>query len=103
MFRYLRGNQMRKFEMVAVAAMSVILAAAGSSTSAATGTWGNETVTYSYDALGRLTGSTIAGGPNNSRQTGTCFDRAGNRMRYDVATSAPSTCPTPSPTPTPTP
>jgi YD repeat-containing protein len=62
---------------------------------------GNETVTYSYDALGRLTGSTTAGGPNNSRTTGTCFDHAGNRMRYDVATSAPSTCPTPTPTPTP--
>jgi YD repeat-containing protein len=60
----------------------------------------SETKTYTYDALGRLTGSTIVGGPNNSRQIGTCFDRAGNRMRYDVATSAPSACPTPTPTPT---
>jgi YD repeat-containing protein len=64
---------------------------------------GNETVTYAYDALGRLSGSTISGGPNNTRTTGSCFDGAGNRMRYDVATSAPSTCPTPSPTPTPAP
>jgi YD repeat-containing protein len=61
----------------------------------------SETRTYSYDALGRLVASTIAGGPNDTRQIGTCFDRAGNRMRYDVATSAPAACPTPTPTPTP--
>ena len=60
-----------------------------------------ETTTYSYDALGRLTGSATAGGPNNTRQTGTCFDRAGNRTRYDVSTSAPSPCPTPTYTPPP--
>src|ERR1700754_4325403 len=53
-----------------------------------------ETTTYSYDGLGRLKGSTIAGGSNNGRVTGTCFDAAGNRTRYDVATSAPATCPT---------
>jgi len=62
-----------------------------------------ETTTYSYDALGRLTGSSISGGPNNTRTTGTCFDAAGNRTRYDIATSAPSACPTPTPTPTPSP
>lgn len=61
----------------------------------------SETRTYSYDALGRLTASTIAGGPNNTRQIGTCFDRAGNRLRYDVATGAPAACPTPTATPTP--
>jgi YD repeat-containing protein len=59
----------------------------------------SETKTYSYDALGRLTASTVAGGPSSGRQIGTCFDRAGNRLRYDVATSAPATCPTPTPTP----
>lgn len=61
---------------------------------------GQETTTYSYDALGRLTGSSISGGPNNTRTTGTCFDAAGNRTRYDVATSTPGACPTPTPTPT---
>ncbi|HEX4693128.1 hypothetical protein [Sphingomonas sp.] len=60
-----------------------------------------ETTSYTYDALGRLTGSTISGGPNDTRKTGTCFDAAGNRTRYDVATSAPAACPTPTPTPTP--
>ena len=58
-----------------------------------------ETTNYSYDGLGRLKGSTITGGTNNGRATGTCFDAAGNRMRYDVATSAPVACPTPTPTP----
>lgn len=61
----------------------------------------SETKTYSYDALGRLTGSTIVGGPNNTRQIATCFDRAGNRLRYDVATGAPAACPTPAATPAP--
>jgi hypothetical protein len=58
---------------------------------------GNETVNYTYDELGRLTGSTTTSGPNNNRVTGTCFDRAGNRSRYDVATSTPTPCPTPTP------
>lgn len=59
-----------------------------------------ETTTYSYDGLGRLKSSAIAGGSNSGRTTGTCFDAAGNRTRYDVATSAPAACPTPTPTPT---
>jgi len=59
-----------------------------------------ETTTYSYDGLGRLSGSNISGGTNSGRKTGTCFDAAGNRTRYDVATSTPSSCPTPTPTPT---
>jgi len=62
-----------------------------------------ETTTYSYDGLGRLKGSTIAGGTNSGRATGTCFDAAGNRTRYDVATGTPAACPTPTPTPTPSP
>jgi YD repeat-containing protein len=48
-----------------------------------------ETTAYSYDGLGRLQASTIAGGTNSSRKTGTCFDAAGNRMRYDAAISTP--------------
>jgi YD repeat-containing protein len=58
---------------------------------------GNETVNYSYDELGRLTGSNTTGGPNDTRTTGTCFDAAGNRVRYDVANAAPAACPTPPP------
>ncbi|MGH6615198.1 hypothetical protein [Sphingomonas sp.] len=67
----------------------------------AAGALAQETTTYSYDDLGRLTGSVLSGGPNANRQTGTCFDPAGNRVRYAVTTSAPAVCPTPTPTPTP--
>lgn len=59
-----------------------------------------EATSYSYDALGRLKSTSIAGGANSSRQTQACFDAAGNRMRYDVATTAPVACPSPTPTPT---
>ena len=65
--------------------------------------FGQETTTFSYDAQGRLTGTATTGGPNNARQTGTCFDRAGNRTRYDLSTSPPAPCPTPTPTYTPPP
>jgi len=62
----------------------------------------SETTTYSYDALGRLVTTARSGGPNNGVIMGTCFDSAGNRVRYDVTTSTPAACPTPAPTPTPT-
>lgn len=44
-----------------------------------------ETVTYSYDALGRLVASSASGGPNNGMNTGIAFDAAGNRTTYTVA------------------
>jgi YD repeat-containing protein len=77
-------------------AVAILMATLLAATTAAP-TLGNETITYSYDALGRLTGSNTTGGPNNTRTTGTCFDRGGNRARYDVATSTPTPCPTPTP------
>lgn len=46
-----------------------------------------ETITYSYDALGRLTGSVTSGGPNSGVSTGTSFDPAGNRSSYSVTGS----------------
>lgn len=61
-----------------------------------------ETVTYSYDELGRLKVSSISGGSNNGTSTAICYDRAGNRQKYVSAVAAPASCtPTPSPTPTP--
>lgn len=62
-----------------------------------------ETTTYQYDALGRLTGSSISGGPNSSIATVTCFDPAGNRTQYFTGTSGAPACGTPTPTPGPTP
>ena len=47
-----------------------------------------ETVTYSYDSLGRLTGSVTSGGPNSGISTGTSFDPAGNRSSYSVTGSS---------------
>lgn len=79
------------------------LLAIASTVAIATVAVAQETTTYSYDALGRLTGSSVSGGPNDTRRTGTCFDFAGNRTRYDVTNSAPGVCPTPTPTPTATP
>jgi len=64
---------------------------------------GSETTTYSYDTLGRLVTTTRSGGPSSGITMNSCFDRAGNRMRQDVATSTPAVCPTPTPTPTPSP
>lgn len=64
---------------------------------------GSEMTTYTYDTLGRLVTATRSGGPSSGVTMNSCFDRAGNRMRQDVATSTPVACPTPTPTPTPSP
>ncbi len=48
-----------------------------------------ETITYTYDSLGRLVTSSVSGGPNNGTQTGTTFDPADNRATYAV-TNAPA-------------
>jgi YD repeat-containing protein len=62
---------------------------------------GAETTTYSYDALGRLVATTRSGGPSSGVNMASCFDRAGNRLRYDTQTTAPAACPVPTATPTP--
>lgn len=67
----------------------------------------DEFITYSYDALGRLTGTHSSGTVNNNYRASYCYDAAGNRtlVRTDLAGGAVS-CPstgTPTPTPTPTP
>lgn len=45
----------------------------------------SETTVYTYDALGRLVTTTVAGGPAGGTQTGTTFDPAGNRSTYTVS------------------
>jgi len=69
-----------------------------------------ETVTYSYDALGRLRTSSVSGGPNNGTNTAICYDPASNRERYVATVAGAAVCTTstyppsaPVPTPTPTP
>jgi YD repeat-containing protein len=46
-----------------------------------------ETVTYSYDAQGRLVQSVISGTVNNGQSSTTSFDTANNRTNYTVSLS----------------
>lgn len=46
-----------------------------------------ETVTYSYDAQGRLVQSVISGTVNNGQSSSTAFDAANNRTNYTVSLS----------------
>ncbi len=50
--------------------------------------FGAETVSYQYDALGRLVASSTSGGPDSGVATGTSFDPAGNRSQYTVTGAA---------------
>lgn len=56
-----------------------------------------ETVTYTYDALGRLVGVSTSGGPNNGQAVGTSYDPAGNRSNYSVSTGGAPPPPPPPP------
>lgn len=51
-------------------------------------TAGADTTTYVYDALGRLSTTTISGGPANGSQTATNYDPADNRSSHSVAVVA---------------
>lgn len=63
---------------IAVAAFSV--SAIGLSTSVSA----TETVSYTYDALGRLTGSSASTGPTSGTAAAIQYDPAGNRLNYSV-------------------
>jgi hypothetical protein len=47
--------------------------------------WANETVTYTYDALGRLTQVSHAGTVNNGLQASYIYDAADNRTNVTVS------------------
>jgi YD repeat-containing protein len=53
-----------------------------------------ETVTYSYDAQGRLRASSVSGGPDNGTTTAICYDAASNRERYVTAVAGAAACTT---------
>ena len=63
----------------------------------------SDTTTFTYDALGRLVKSSISGGSSNGWKTQNCFDQAGNRTRYDLASETLSSCSAPAPSPSPSP
>ena len=56
----------------------------------------SETVTYSYDAQGRLVQSVISGTVNNGQTSSTTFDAANNRTNYAVSLSGGTPPPPPS-------
>lgn len=66
-----------------------------------------ETVTYTYDALGRLVVVRASGSVNANTVRSLCYDAADNRTEYRASTVGASTScsgvPTPTPTPTPSP
>jgi hypothetical protein len=49
-----------------------------------------ETVTYTYDALGRLVLSSTTGGPLNGKTSSTEYDEAGNRKGHATGTAIPA-------------
>jgi hypothetical protein len=53
-----------------------------------------EVTAYEYDSLGRLVRTSNTGGPNSGTATGTCFDKAGNRVQYVVSASGLPACAT---------
>jgi YD repeat-containing protein len=58
-----------------------------------------ETVTYSYDAQGRLVQSVISGTVNNGQSSTTSFDAANNRTNYSVSVNGGTPPPPPPPPP----
>lgn len=64
-----------------------------------------ETITYTYDSLGRVIAAQSSGTVNNGRAASYCYDAAGNRIaaKADANGALVNCSPTPSPTPTPTP
>ena len=61
----------------------------------------SETVTYTYDALGRLTATSSSGTVNNGVATSVGYDPAGNRSAYTVTGAGGGTPPPPPPPPPP--
>ena len=59
-----------------------------------------ETVTYQYDALGRLTKKSSAGTVNTNKLVTVCYDAAGNRKIYKVAANGATVSCTAPPPPT---
>jgi YD repeat-containing protein len=69
-----------------------VAATAGSITASSLASAG-ETITYTYDALGRLVVAKSTGTVNNNQTHSICYDAAGNRILYDSnTTGTPPAC-----------
>lgn len=75
---------MRRFGWLLI----VALGTGGLALAANSAEMGNETITYTYDARGRLTNVSHAGTVNNNVQTNYTYDKADNRQTVNV-TGAP--------------
>lgn len=53
--------------------------------------WAGETITYTYDALGRLAEAQSSGTVNNGQDVAISYDAAGNRTNYTVTGAGPAT------------
>jgi YD repeat-containing protein len=101
LFRTGRGISVKK-----IVAAKYLLATSAFAVAAGAHATENETVTYTYDALGRLVATTTAptSTVNPGLATQICYDPAGNRARYAVSGAAgpappPPACPAPPPPP----
>lgn len=65
--------------------VSALRAAAGACLCLGTAAPASETITYRYDELGRLVGTSSTGNVNNGLTTSIDYDPAGNRKTYAVA------------------
>ena len=55
--------------------------------------WATETVTYTYDARGRLVTVKSTGSVNNNQTHSYCYDKEGNRIKYVASqTGVPDSC-----------
>lgn len=93
------GTSVVKRQSLQMSAIGVALACAMT-----TAARPSESITYTYDALGRLVVAQSDGTVNDNQTHSLCFDPAGNRTKYraDDAGALPSCAPTPSPMPSPT-
>jgi hypothetical protein len=80
--RFIRG-------IVRISGPAALIAAGG----LAFPSWASETITYTYDARGRLVVAKSTGAVNNNRTRSYCYDKAGNRIEYDSnQTGVPDAC-----------
>lgn len=77
---------MRRLLLTTALAAATITAALAAASAAPE--MGNETITYTYDARGRLTNVTHTGSVNNNVATNYTYDKAENRLTVNV-TGAP--------------
>src|SRR5690348_2520375 len=77
-------------EMGGTMKIATRLGICGASLCAVSSAWAAETVTYTYDALGRMTQVQAAGGPASGVQRTYQFDAAGNRTNFALTGAASS-------------